>query len=464
MEDRNFDLLLVNGRIVTETGELLGSLGVRDGIIAHLGPEPPGAEARERIDCEGKWILPGGVDAHVHVGISFGDTETSEGWAECSRAALAGGTTTIVDFAIPKAGEDPIEAFRHRLADAAEHCVSDYSLHGCYTERHLDAIDRIDELIGLGTRTIKVYTTYKDKLMASDATIERVMSALREADGMIHVHAEDDDFVTGRLEELKSRGPVPFDRITEVRPVEAENIATRRIIDLALKVGTACYFVHQASPEAIEAVGEARGSGGRFYSEVCPHYLVLDDSQYAHGHGCRFTCCPPLRPAEVRDELMRQVLDGRVDVIASDHCAFQDQHKVPNAGDLEQMPFGMPGVQTRVPVMLSELHAKRGMAMTRVADYLSTRPAKLNGLYPQKGVIAVGSDADVVIWDERGSRAVAVQDLVQASDYSPFDGFEVAGSIAEVYLRGTPTVAARDGDPPATGRFVPQGAIRHAEA
>lgn len=462
MRNQFFDLLLVNGRIVTEAGEFLGCLGVKDGVIAYLGVEPPDGDARERVDCDGRWILPGGVDAHVHVGISFGTTQTSEGWAECSRAALAGGTTTIVDFAIPGAGEDPIEAFRNRLADAAEHCVSDYSLHGCYTEAHVDSLDRIGELIALGTRTIKVYTTYKGKLMASDATIERVMEALGEADGVVHVHAEDDDFVTGRMEELSRLGPVHFSRISEVRPVEAEDIATRRIIGLAQKAGTACYFVHQASPDAIEAVEIARRGGARIYSEVCPHYLVLDDSQYAHGHGCRFTCCPPLRSAEVRDELMRLVVDGRVDVIASDHCAFHDHHKKPNEDDLEQMPFGMPGVQTRVPVTLSELHAKRGVAMGRVVDYLSTRPAKLNGLYPGKGTLAVGSDADIVVWDARGNSTVVAEELIQHSDYSPFEGLEVSGSIVEVYLRGTPTIAGYDSL--GAGRFIPQGAILHPEA
>lgn len=342
--------------------------------------------------------------------------------------------------------------------------MTDFSLHGCYTDDHVGALGRIGELIELGTRTIKVYTTYRDKLMASDTTIAEVMRALSEVGGMIYVHAEDDDLVVQRMSELGREGPVPFQLITDARPVEAETIATLRILDLARAEDAACYFVHQASPDAVEAVRLARRDGAHAFSEVCPHYLLLDDSRYIHVHGSRYTCCPPLRSPEVRERLMQLVLEEVADVIASDHCAFHDRHKSPNEQDLDHMPFGMPGVQTRVPIALSALYGERGLAMGSVVRYLSTRPAQLNGLYPQKGVLAVGSDADILVWDERGVGTIAAEDLLQDSDYSPFEGLRVTGSLSGVYLRGAPVHEAVRAEHLRAGRFVRQSEIVFAEA
>lgn len=456
-----FDLVLTGGTVANADGDFRADVAVAGGRVAAVWPAgaAPAYTAGEVRDCTGQWILPGGVDPHVHVGITFGDVVTSEGHEACTRAALAGGTTTIVDFAIPRPGQDPLTAVLERQEGARRGAVTDYALHGCFTDEHVGNLDQIDELVRLGVRSIKVYTTYRDELMAGDKLIAAVMSALRPHQGLTYVHAEDNTTIERLLAELADAGPIPYEKIVEARPESAEEKAVAHVLALAREQRAPVYFVHQSTPAATELTRAARAAGVQAFSEVCPHYLLLDESAYDGGSGECFTCCPPLRARPTVDALLARTLAGQVDTIASDHCAFRREHKSANAHELRQMPFGMPGVQTRLPVVLSELVVHRGLPVSAAVELLSAGPARLSGLYPRKGVVRAGSDADLVLWSRDGETEISAAGLEQASDYTPFEGLRVHGRITAVVRAGV--VVIGDGaaaDPPA-GRLLPSGPI-----
>lgn len=456
-----FDTILRDGMVATSAGSFTGAVAVRDGEIAEIwhGSPPEGVEAAAVVDCADRWVLPGGVDPHVHVGISFGDVQTSEDHRQCTVAALTGGTTTIVDFAIPQADQSPLEAVEQRQALAEGNCATDYALHGCFTERDAGHLDQIPALVDRGVRSIKLYTTYRGELMATDGVIREVMTRLLPYQGLTYIHAEDNSIIEELMADLAGRGPIPYELIRTARPESAEDKAVRHILELAGEVGAPVYFVHQSTAVALELGRAARARGQRVYAEVCPHYALLDDERLIEHHGECFTCCPPLRGRPTVDAVMARLVAGEVDTVGSDHCAFLTKHKVANAHDLRTMPFGMPGVQTRMPIMLSELFLSQRAPMSTVVDLLCTTPARLSGLYPRKGAIQVGADADLVVWSAQGSTTVDSSLLRQASDYSPFDGWQVRGRIEQVYRHGELVIGDGARDVAFTGRTLPSGPI-----
>lgn len=442
-----YDLVLDGGRVSNADGIFEASVAILDGRVAALwapGEVPVDVSATERVDCSGRWVLPGGVDPHVHVGISFGDVQTPEDHRLCTQAALVGGTTTIVDFAIGQPGQSPLEAARERIAGARTGSLTDYALHGCYTDRDADRLEEIADLVELGVRTIKVYTTYRDQMMASDALIRAVMEGLLPHGGLTYVHAEDNSMIEGLMADLGRDGSIPFALIREARPETAEEVAVRHVLGIARDVGAPVYFVHQSTPTASRMTRLARALGVTAYSEICPHYVLLDESRYDGHAGECYTCCPPLRARPTVEALMRIVAAGEADTVASDHCAFDSVVKAERRGDLTRMPFGMPGVQTRLPLMLSELVVHRQVPMSAVVAMLCERPARLSGLYPRKGVVAVGADADLVVWDPERTSVLAAGSLLHHTDYTPFEGWQVHGSL-DLVVRGG-TIACRGGE------------------
>lgn len=435
--NHHYDLVLEQAQIANESGAFPGTVAVTGGVVAGVwhAHDVPEMTADRRIDCDGRWVLPGGVDPHVHVGIAFGDVQTPEDHAACTRAALLGGTTTIVDFAIGRRGQTPVEAVEERLAGARAGSLTDYALHGCYTDHDRDYLHQIPDLVERGVRTIKVYTTYRGEMMASDGLIHSVMKNLLPYEGMTYVHAEDNSVIEDLMSRFAEQGPIPFERIRDARPESAEVKAVRHVLGIAAEVGAPVYFVHQSTPLASQLTRLARAKGQPAYSEVCPHYVTLDETVYNERVGECYTCCPPLRSRPTVDALMRAVAAGEVDTLASDHCAFGSAIKIERRYDLTRMPFGMPGVETRLPVMLSELVVHRQVPMSRVVRLLCANTARVSGLFPRKGVVAVGADADLLVWSEQGETTLTATGLVQDSDYTPFEGWRVHGSL-DFVIRG----------------------------
>jgi dihydropyrimidinase len=455
--ERTADLVIVGGTVVTADWSAPATVVVHSGRIASLvAPDVPIADlnAIRVVDASGQLVMPGGVDAHCHVAVPLGEFVTLDSFESASLAALAGGTTTIVDFAIPTPGEDPMSALAAKLAlGATARC--DYALHGCITSTSADVPRVVQDFAAAGVRTVKLFTTYRDLLMVGVDTIAAVMSALQQVDGLTYVHAEANDIVESSQEQAVRAGHIDASGMASTRPTTAEERAVADVLTAAERTGSPVYFVHQSSPAAVDLVVQARQRGVRAFSESCPHYLVLDDSSYAGAHPERFVCCPPLRDRATVDALAQRLSMGFLDTVGSDHCCYDSAQKLLRADDVRAMPNGLPGVETRLPVTWDAYVSSGRIGPERFVELIATNPARLNGLYPRKGTIAPGSDADVTILDPRLARPVRASDLHMQTDYTPYEGRTVTGWPTTVVARGV--IVLDDGkllDPGPVGKFL----------
>lgn len=407
------------------------------------------------IDAEGKLVIPGGVDPHCHVNVSVGEFSTRDDYTTTSIAALYGGTTTIVDFAIPAKGQRPLDAVseRHEMARDSRCSVA---LHGCIVDWDETMPDQLDQMAASGVRTIKLFTTYKEDMMAEPETIHNVMRELRRLGGLAYVHAEADHLVrSAQDQQAQIDNIAPRDHAL-TRPPLTESVAVAQVLAIAETLKAPVYFVHLTTPESVGLVREARRRGVAAYSETCPHYLLLDESSYAGLHPEHFVCCPPLRSPEDVAALRELAVAGIIDTIGSDNCCYDSEQKSSYPNDTRKTPSGMPGVETRMPLLYSELVNSGGMSPESFVSLTSTNPARLNGIYPRKGVLMPGSDADVVLFDPHLERTIdSAADLHMPTDWTPFASMTVRGWPTTVVTKGR--VVLDDGifnDPGPTGELV----------
>lgn len=450
------DVLVRGGTVVLEHAVVAADVRVTDGRITEVGAVTA-RQGEQEIDATGCLVAPGGVDAHCHVGFRSGAFRTLDGYREATVAALHGGTTTIVDFAIPEPGEGPVQAMERQLAQGEGARFCDTALHGCIVGApEGDVSGTVRQLAALGTRTVKLFTTYRGESMAEERTILGVLEALQEVGGLAVVHCENDAMIAHSQQHAEHAGQLGAEFHDLTRPVEAELAAVSTLLQMASQVRAPVYFVHQSTAAAVKLVHEARSQGVSAYSEVVGHHVTLSDSAYRSAIPEAFVCCPPLRSEAERRDLVSVVAAGQVDVLASDHCCYSLEQKRSARHDVRAMPNGLPGVETRVPVLLDELVLSGAMAPAPFFSMVATKPAKLNGLYPRKGAIRLGADADLVLWDLDRSRTVTRGHLHMATDYTPYEGRRVRASVRTVLVRGRVVVEAgelRFGPP--TGEFVP---------
>lgn len=438
------DLVITGGTVVNDSWRGPATVVVAGGrVVAVIRPDEAPPDARRAVDAGGCLVVPGGVDPHTHIGMSLGDYTTLDGYREATTAALWGGTTTVVDFAIPRPGESPLEAVRARRTDASNG-VCDAALHACVVEWDDTIPGQLTEIARLGVRTVKLFTTYRDVVMAEPDTVLRTMQLLRSIGGLAYVHAEADHLIAEDQHRAAERGAIDAAGHAGSRSELAELAAVEQVLATARATDAPVYFVHQSTPAAIDAVRRARLDGVRAYTETCPHYLTLDAGAYATERPELYVCCPPLRQAETVAGVLERALTLQVDTIGSDHCCYDTEQKRADRHDVRVMPNGMPGVETRLPVVFDELVRRRGLPVERFVALTSTNPARLNGLYPRKGVIAPGADADLVVLDPTEQRTVRAADLHMATDYSPYEGRVVTGWPV-VVVRGGRVVMA-DGE------------------
>lgn len=465
------DLVIANGLVVNASGAQFGHVVVDGGrIAAVVSAAEPIPAATGVIDAKGRVVIPGGVDGHCHVAQVTGRYRTLDDYAVTSRAALWGGTTTILDFGIPRdASETPLEAAKNKLALARE-ARCDVGLHGSVVAWDETVPAQLEELAELGIRSVKLYMTNRGSTMADNDTVLKVMREMARLDGLTYVHAEHDAMVVDCTRAHAEAGEIGIEHLHETRPELAEEASVREVLAMAEYTGAPVYFVHQSTAGAVDLVTQARSRGLPVHSETCPHYLVLDDGVYASRFPEWFACCPPMRSAETVAALRARFADGAIHTVASDHSCYDLSQKRERAEDLREMPHGLPGVETRMPITFTALAEVWGEAgdqdrlglLQRFVELFSAAPARINGLLG-KGVIAPGYDADLVVFDPAEVRTVDGGALHMGTDFSPFEG-RAARGWPQLVVSGGRVVLDDDGfhDPGPVGRFIPRAGYREA--
>lgn len=450
-----FDLVVRGGRVVTAEHAQRADVGVAGGVIRAVG-DLSGAASEQVVDAEGMSVFPGGVDPHTHIKWPYLDTTSNDDFESASRAALHGGTTTVVDWALPD-DKSAVQGVHSRIQQAQDDGVLvDFTLHAVLGPDLRDGYGEVATLAGdVGTPTFKCYLTYRRRgLLTDDGNLLRAMKAVRDAGGILGLHAENPSMHERTEAELRAEGKndaVHF-RMAKDNLVEAE--AIHRAIYLAEHIGAAILIQHVSTRQGVDLIRDAQGRGLPVFGEATPHYLVLTDEVYERDNGRLFLCSPPVKTDEDREALWRGLADGTLSIVGADHCAFTIEQKTRHDSAFDA-PNGLPGIETRLPLVFSEGVSKGRIDECRFAAVTSTNAAKINGIYPKKGTIAVGSDADMVLIDPDRERVITHDELHQGSDWTPYEGHTLTGAPVMTILRGYPVVA--DGQfspPPTSGQFL----------
>jgi dihydropyrimidinase len=439
--------LIAGGTVVTAGRTHEADVLVDGGRIVEIGSDLPAGDA-ERIDAAGKYVLPGAVDVHTHLDTPFGKYTTVDDWRVGSIGAACGGTTTIVDFALQAKGQTLREAIDGWHAKAEGKAVVDYGFHAMImdlTETVRREIPRLIEQEGIPS--FKVFMAYKGVVQADDETLLRTLILAGEHGGLTMVHAENGDAVLVLQERLAEQGKLGIEYWPSSRPPELEAEAAHRAIVLAGIAAAPLYVVHVSSALAVEEIAQARSDGRPVYGETCPQYLVLSEERYAEpdGNGAKYVMAPPLRDKSNQEPLWRALATGTLQVVGTDHSAwplsgFKDQ----SLDDFRFIIQGAPGIETRLPILHTYGVVAGQLSLNRFVEVTATAPAKLFGLYPQKGEVAIGSDADLVVWDPAVEWTLTNEAMHGNTDYCTFEGLPVQGAASLVMSRGRVVVRDRE--------------------
>jgi dihydropyrimidinase len=434
-----FDTIIKNGTVVTATDTFLSDVGIVGGKITDLAASLPAENADKVIDATGRLVLPGGIDVHTHLDMPFGGTTSADDFETGTRAAAFGGTTTLVDFAIQYKGQALREAFDTWMAKAASKAVADYSFHCIITDLGDSQMEEMGALVSEGVPSFKLFMAYPGVFMLDDATIFKAMSQAAKYNGLICMHAENGGAIDVIVKRALAEGKTAPKYHALTRPTTAEAEAVGRAVALAEMAGAPVYIVHLSCNEALEKVREARDRGLPVYAETCPQYLYLSlENMDAPGfEGAKYVFTPPLREKWHQEKLWKGLARDTLQVVSTDHCPFCfKEQKEMGRGDFTKIPNGGPGVEHRLSLIYSGGVHGGHFSANRFVQLVSTAPAKLFGLYPRKGTIAVGSDADLVIFDPDEEQVISVKTHHMRVDYSMFEGVKVKGVAKIVLSRG----------------------------
>ena len=436
--------LITGGTIVNADATTKADVLVDGETVALIG-QSLDAAADRTIDASGKWVIPGAIDVHTHMELPFGGTFAKDTFETGTRAAAFGGTTTIIDFAVQGKGQAMREGLDAWHAKAEGKATIDYGFHMIMSDVTDATLAEMDALVDEGVTDFKLFTAYPGVFFSDDGAIFRAMQQTAKNGGLILMHAENGlaiDVVAAQNAEAGNTDPY-FHGTSRSPVLEAE--ATNRVIRLAEVAGVAVYIVHLSARHALEELRRARDEGLPAYAETCPQYLFLTLDDLGKGfEGAKFICSPPLRPADHAPELWKGLAKDDLQVVSTDHCPF-DFHgqKDLGRGDFRKVPNGLPGVEDRVNLMHSGGVAAGHLTPNRWVEVLSTAPARIFGLEGRKGVVAVGADADLVVYDPNARHTISATTHHMDVDYSTYEGWEVTGQVETVLSRGKVIV---DGD------------------
>ena len=429
--------LLKGGMVINGSGSKLADVLIDGETIAAVGRDLP-ADGAKVVDVTGMLLFPGFIDAHTHFDLDVCNTTTADDFATGTRSALRGGTTTIVDFACPNKGESLQYGLDlwHKKADGKSSC--DYGFHMTIDDWNGGIRRELPAMFEAGISSFKMYMTYP-AMMIGDQDMFYALQELRALGGIAGVHCENSGVIDALIAERKAAGHMEPGYHPLSRPGALEADAIAHLLRMARLADTPVIIVHLSTKEGLEEIRAARKRGQKVFVETCPHYLLLDESVYFqsdYSQAARYICAPPLRTKADQEALMDGLAVGDIQTISTDHCSFTLAQKDAGRDDFTKIPGGLPGVETRGILIYSGLVAQGKLTREQMALTLSENPAKLYGMWPRKGVIAPGSDADIVVYDPKADTVLTAADQIANVDYTPFEGFHTSGSIRSVYLRG----------------------------
>ncbi len=429
-------------KILLKGGTVVSPKGIKKADVLISGEKIVAVGKHIRTDAttvnvSGKLLFPGFIDAHTHFDLEVSDTVTADNFASGTVSAIAGGVTTIVDFATQNKGEKLSDALNNWHVKAFANSTCDYAFHMAISDWCDDVRAELEAMFEQGVTSFKVYMIY-DAMELSDREIYELMTELKKYGGIVGCHCENSGIVGKLREESIARGDVSPENHPKTRPDYAEAEAIRRYLTIAQAADAPVIVVHLSTAEGYAEIQRARERGVKVFVETCPQYLLLDDSVYGKpfDEASKYICSPPLRKTDDQKVLWQALKSNGVDTISTDHCSFTIEQKRAGADDFTKIPNGMPGVETRALLIYTYGVRKKRITLQQMCAYLSENPAKLYGMYPKKGAIKVGSDADIVVFDPKGSGTITAAACHSACGYNPFEGVRTEGNIDRVYLRG----------------------------
>ena len=432
------DIKIVNAHVITATDEFKGEIGVQKGKIVEISQKISG-NAETVIDAKGKYIFPGAIDIHTHLDMPFMGETSSDDFETGTIAAAFGGTTALVDFAIQGKGMRLRDAFETWMNKAKGKAVIDYGFHVAICDLNDGVLAEIPEMVQEGVTSFKCFLAYKGALMIDDGALFRILQKANNSGALVMIHAENGDIVDILVSDMIRNGKTEPKYHALSRPPEVEGEATGRGIAVAQMAGAPIYIVHLTCREALEKVKAARDAGFPAYAETCPQYLLLSYKNYEEPdfNGAKYVMSPPLRSKEDQAALWKALQMGDLQVVSTDHCPFNFKgQKELGRDDFSKIPNGAPGIENRVSLIFSEGVVKKRISLHRFVEIVSTAPAKLFGMFPKKGTIAVGSDADIVIFDPKKPFTISVASNHMNVDYTPYEGLKGKGVVETVIAGG----------------------------
>ena len=453
-----FDTIIKNATIVTAVDTTRADVGISGGKISAIAAQLSAENATRTIDASNHLLLPGGIDVHTHLDMPFGGTKSADDFQTGTIAAAFGGTTTLIDFAIQYKGQTLRHAFDTWMQKAHDKATIDYAFHCIITDLGSAQLEEMADLIREGVTSFKLFMAYPGVFMLDDASIFRAMSQAAKHSGLICMHAENGGAIDVIVQQALAEGKRAPKYHALTRPTTAEAEATSRAIALAEMAGCPVYIVHLSCNDALEKVREARDRGLPAYAETCPQYLYLSlENMNAPGfEGAKYVFTPPLREKWHQEKLWHGLTRDTLQVVSTDHCpfCFKEQKEL-GIDDFTKIPNGGPGIEHRLSLIYTGgVHGKR-FSPNRFVEVVATAPAKLFGLYPRKGTIAVGSDADLVIFDPNEEQVISAKTHHMRVDYSMFEGIQIKGVPKTVLSRGRPVIdAGQFVGRPGNGQFL----------
>lgn len=449
--------LIKNGRIITASEDYTADILIEGETVSLIGKNID-VKADKTIDASGLLVLPGGIDPHVHLSMPFMGTYSSDDYSTGTLAALYGGTTSVIDFILQKQGDTLHNALAEWKGRSDGNAYGDYSFHMAVTDFNEKTKKEIKDIVDFGITSFKVFMAYKGALMVDDRQLLGLMEEVKKQGGLVNVHATNGDLIDFLVQKFRSEGkraPI-YHYLSQPEISEAE--ASARFTDLAHFTGCPAYIVHLTNEGSLNAVRNATYRKQNIFVETCIQYLLLDASLYEKDfEGAKWVMSPPLREKKDQEHLWSGINQGLIQVVATDHCPFMWKQKLLGKDDFAKIPNGYPAVENRFELLFSEGVNKGRITLNKFVELVATNAAKIFGMFPKKGTIGIGSDADIVLFDPNKKHTLGVKKHHMNVDYSGYEGWEVTGKVKTVLLRGE--IAIEDGKalvPKGYGQFIPR--------